>query len=155
MAEGDKPRSSNQSKLSEAMVREIRAMAGKPCPMCDAKPSLRSLAKKFNVTAPSILAVIERRTYSRLADGTHVPDRRAADRSMDSELRATSDLLRKHEIGFETVEMLEFATRAIAAARSEETRRDDCLAVRVQPALGNSREHGARPKREEMPLPPG
>lgn len=126
MSERDLPQDERRSgrgvsKLSEGQVREIRALARKPCPVCGAMPSLRMLAEKFDVTPPAILAVVERRTWA------HVPERegdaaavgRPTDPAEQARLRDAADMLRRQGVQFGTLEMLQFAATVLDAAKAD------------------------------------
>jgi len=110
------PHPDARRKLTDEQVREIRYLAKRPCPTCDAMPSLASLARKFGVSTPTVLAIVERRAHRA------VPDRRATPRPTGTpdvqRLDAAAEFLRKNEIPFAGTEALRFAAEILVATAS-------------------------------------
>lgn len=101
-------------KLSDEKVRDIRRLARQPCPMCDAMPTLRSLAAKFDVSAPTILEIIERRSWAHVGEEPPAPPS-----SEEESLKEAATLLGRHNIEWSSDGMLRFAAQIIQAARRD------------------------------------
>jgi len=101
-------------KLTDEQIQEIRDLAGRPCPACEVKPSLASIGRKFGVSPPTVLAIVERRAHRDL------PDRRGAPRPAGLpdgwRLDEAAEFLRKNEIMFDGPGALRFAAQILAAA---------------------------------------
>ena len=78
------------------------------CPRC-----ARSAAR-FEVSAPTILEIIERRSWAHLGEEPTQPAP-----SEEDGLRDVAAMLGRHNIAWESNEMLRFATQVIEAAKRE------------------------------------
>lgn len=103
------------TKLSEEQVREIRRLAEEQCPACGAKPSLRALGARFGVSAPSILSIIERRTWRHVDQETPAPAIFPGGRRLSD----VSDMLRRQGVKWQGEEQLRFAAEVLSAARKD------------------------------------
>ena len=101
-------------KLTDEQVREIRYLANRSCPTCDAMPSLASLARKFHVSTPTVLAIVERRAHRGISDKRATP--RETGTVDVKRLDAAANFLREHEIPFDGPDALRFAAKVLAAA---------------------------------------
>jgi len=110
----DEPRSDGRRKLTDDQILEIRHLAGRPCPTCNATPSLASLGRKFGVSTPTVLYIADRRAHRSL------PERRATARptgTLDGHrLDAAANFLRKNQIPFDGPDALRIAADVLAAA---------------------------------------
>lgn len=104
------------TKLSEAQVREIRRLAEEQCPVCGSKPSLRTLGARFGVSAPSILSIIERRTWRHVDKVTPAPVSFPGGRRLSD----VAELLSRHGVVWQGEEQLRFAAEVVRALRQEE-----------------------------------
>ena len=101
-------------KLSDDQIREIRYLAGRPCPTCEAMPSLASLGRKFGVSTPAVHQIVTRHVHRDLAD------RRAMPNSIGTTdvrlLDKAAMFLRNNGIRFDGPGTLHFAAEILAAA---------------------------------------
>lgn len=104
------------TKLSEEQVREIRRLAEEQCPVCGSKPSLRTLGARFGVSAPSILSIIERRTWRHVDQDTPVPANFPGGRRLSD----VAELLSRYGVAYQGEEQLRFAAEVLRAAREGE-----------------------------------
>jgi hypothetical protein len=104
------------TKLSEAQVREIRRLAEEQCPVCGSKPSLRTLGARFGVSAPSILSIIERRTWRHVDQETPAPVSFPGGRRLSD----VAEMLSRHGVAWQGEEQLRFAAEVLRATREED-----------------------------------
>ncbi|MDO6415518.1 hypothetical protein Q4F19_14095 [Sphingomonas sp. BIUV-7] len=103
------------TKLSEEQVREIRRLAEEQCPVCGSKPSLRTLGGRFGVSAPSILSIIERRTWRHVDKAAPSPVSFPGGRRLSD----VAELLRKHGVSWQGEDQLRLAAEVLRAARED------------------------------------
>jgi len=107
------PLTDGRRKLTDDQIREIRYLIGRPCPTCDALPSLASLGRKFGVSTPAVHQIVTRHIHR------DVPDRRAARTSGTTDvhrLDEAAEFLRTNGILFDGPVTLRFAAEILAAA---------------------------------------
>ncbi|QJU58130.1 hypothetical protein HL653_10270 [Sphingomonas sp. AP4-R1] len=104
------------TKLSEGQVREIRRLAEEQCPVCGSKPSLRNLGARFGVSAPSILSIIERRTWRHVDQEERPPVSFPGGRRLSD----VAELLSRHGVTWQGEEQLRLAAEVLRAFREEE-----------------------------------
>jgi len=104
------------TKLSEAQVREIRRLAEEQCPVCGSKPSLRNLGGRFGVSAPSILSIIERRTWRHVDKEAPAPVSFPGGRRLSD----VAELLSRHGVAWQGEDQLRLAAEVLRAAREED-----------------------------------
>lgn len=103
------------TKLSEGQVREIRRLAEEQCPVCGSKPSLRNLGARFGVSAPSILSIIERRTWRHVDQEAPAPVSFPGGRRLSD----VAELLSRHGVTWQSEDQLRFAAEVLRATREE------------------------------------
>ena len=93
-------------------------MANRPCPICESTPTLRAIARKFGVTPPAVLYVVDRRVYQDLDDPNDPAS--PAVIAENARMDAAGALLARQGVDYGHREMLRFASKVVEAVRRED-----------------------------------